>query len=90
MSWHEAFLLVTILMKDTSSWLQAAYNEWTHPVTPEWIMLVQQFDAFAMVNSKNKPKPTKMPWQAPHRSGKPTIPDEEVRRILDAMRPQGD
>jgi hypothetical protein len=53
----------------------------------EWMMLVQQFDAFAMANSKSKPKPTPMPWQSPKRMGKPTLPDHEVRAILDAMRP---
>jgi hypothetical protein len=54
----------------------------------EWVMAVQQFDAFVMANSKNKHKPTPMPWQSPIRSGKPTLPEETVRAVLDAMRPK--
>jgi hypothetical protein len=85
---REAILLVQVLLRDPSSWLQAAVNEWKHPASMEWVMLVQQFDAFVMANSKNKPKPTPMPWQAPIRSGKPAVSEEKVRAILDAMRPK--
>lgn len=89
-SWREAYLLVIVLLKDSTSWLQAAYNDWSYPVSMEWVMLVQQFDAFAMVNSKRKPQPTKMPWQTPIKSGKPQVSEKRVREILDAMRPQGE
>lgn len=87
-SWREAVLLTAVLLREPDSWLQAVVNEWRFPVSKEWIMLVQQFDAFLAANSKH-PKPTPMPWQAPIRSGKPTLPQEQVRAILDAMRPKG-
>lgn len=86
-SYREALLLTSVLLRETDSWLQAAYNEWQFPASKEWIMLVQQFDAFVAANSKN-PKPTQMPWQAPRRSGKPAVSQEKVREILDAMRPK--
>lgn len=87
-SYREGFMLAAILMRDTTSWLQAAVNNWKFPASMEWIMLVQQFDAFVAANSKN-PKPTPMPWQAPIRSGKPSVSDDKVRSVLDAMRPEG-
>lgn len=87
-TYREAFLLTAVLMRDTTSWVQAAVNEWRFPASPEWIMQVQSFDAFVAVNSKN-PKPTPMPWQAPIRSGKPAVSDEKVREILNSMRPEG-
>lgn len=87
-SYKEAFMLTAILMRDTTSWLQAAVNNWKFPASMEWIMMVQQFDAFVAVNSKNS-KPTPMPWQSPIRSGKPTVSQEKVREVLDAMRPEG-
>lgn len=87
-TYHEAFLLTIVLMRDSTSWVQAAVNNWKFPASMEWIMQVQQFDAFVAVNSKN-PKPTPMPWQAPIRSGKPALSDEKVREILNAMRPEG-
>jgi hypothetical protein len=51
-------------------------------------MQVQQLDAFVAANSKNKPKRTTMPWEHPKVSGKPTIPQAQVRAILDAMKPK--
>jgi hypothetical protein len=87
-SYREALALVAVLLKDPTSWLQAAENKWRFPASQEWIMLVQQFDAFVMANSKNRPQPTKMPWDNPVRSGKPAISQDRVREILDAMRPK--
>lgn len=59
--WLEAVYLVAVLMKDPSSWLQAAVSEWEFPVSREWIVAVQTFDLHAAVNSK-KPKPYPTPW----------------------------
>jgi hypothetical protein len=84
----EAILLTGVLLRDPSSWLQAAVNEWKHPASMEWMILVQQLDAFVMANSKTRPKPTPMPWQGPKRYGKPTVSEEKVRAVLDAMRPK--
>lgn len=86
--YSEAVLLAAILLRDPTSWLQAAYNQWKHPASLEWIMLAQQLEAFVAAHSKTKPKPIPMPWQAPIRSGRPSLPEERVREILDAMRPK--
>lgn len=86
-SYREALLLCAVLMRDSNSWIQSAVNGWSTPVSQEWVMLVQQFDAYVAVNSKN-PKPTPMPWQAAAVSGRPTVSQERVREILDSMRPK--
>lgn len=80
-------MLAAVVLRDPTSWLQAAYNEWKHPASMEWVLLVQQLDAYLAVNSKNH-KPTLMPWQAPITSGKPAVSESRVREILDAMRPK--
>ena len=63
MSWLEAVYLVSVLMRDPSSWLQAATSEWTHPVSRDWIVATHTYDLLAAVNSK-KPKPYPTPWPA--------------------------
>lgn len=86
--YSEAILLCAVLLRDPTSWLQAAYNEWKHPASMEWMTLVQQLDAFVAANSKNRVKPTPMPWQGPKRYGNPSVPEWKVREVLDAMRPK--
>lgn len=61
-SFDELYLLVQVLAKDPSSWLQAALHDWKHPASYEWIMLANLYDAYANVNSKNKHKPVQRPW----------------------------
>lgn len=63
-SWLEAAYLVSVLMRDPSSWLQAAVNDWKYPVSQEWIVATHTYDLHATVNSKNKPKPYPTPWLA--------------------------
>lgn len=58
----EAIYLVSVLERDPSSWLQAAKNEWTQPVSKEWMILANVYDLLAAVNSKKKPKPYPRPW----------------------------
>ena len=60
---------MTILLRDPSSWLQAADGEWDYPVSREWIVGTHTYDLHAAVNSK-KPKPYPKPW-----------PDENVNKI---------
>ena len=64
-SWLEAIYLVSSLMTSPSSRLQAAMNDWKHPVSYEWILLSHIFDLTAMTNSKKKPKPYPTPWPDP-------------------------
>jgi hypothetical protein len=61
-TWLEAIWLVSVLLRDPSSWTQAAKNDWDYPVDRNWIIGSQTFDLLAMVNSKKKPKPYPTPW----------------------------
>lgn len=80
--WDEVIALVTVLLRDPSSWLQAAKAKWTHPVNYEWAVQVATYDLLAQVNSKRKPKPFPRPWGDPdsRRVGKQTRRD--ARAIL--------
>jgi len=51
-----------MLMRDPSSWVQAAVNKWDYPVDRNWIVQTRVYDLLAIVNSKNKPKPYPAPW----------------------------
>lgn len=83
-------MLVSVLMRDPTSWTQAAKNGWKHPASFEWMVLAQSFDLLYAVNSKNKTKPLPRPWPDANakRSGKPAVEESRVREILDAMRPK--
>jgi hypothetical protein len=61
-TWLEATHLAAALLKDPTSWAQAAHNNWTHPVSFEWIALAHTYDLHTAVNSKRKPKPYPTPW----------------------------
>jgi hypothetical protein len=61
--WHEVVYLVSVLIRDPSSWLQTSINNWHHPVSFEWAALAAQYDLHAQVNSKRKPKPYPRPWK---------------------------
>jgi len=61
--WHEVVYLVSVLIRDPSSWLQTSLNDWHHPVSYEWAALAAQYDLHAQVNSKRKPKPYPRPWK---------------------------
>lgn len=60
MSIGEALALVEILSGDPSSHLFAAIAEWKYPVSHEFLVLADLFDAFAKVNFK-KPDPYPRP-----------------------------
>lgn len=49
-------------MSDPSSWLQAAKNNWAHPIDYNWTINAAIYDLLATVNSKRKPKPWPRPW----------------------------
>lgn len=89
-SWLEAAHLTAILLRDPTSWTQAALNGWKHPVSYEWMVQAQTFDLLHLANAKNKPKPMPRPWGDPSmtRTGKPAVSDSRVREVLDAMRPE--
>ncbi len=62
LDYYEAILLISVLMRDPSSWLQAADSEWKYPVTQEWMVLKNTYDLHAAINSKKKAKPYPTPW----------------------------
>jgi hypothetical protein len=63
--WIEGIRLTSVLLRDPSSWTQAAKNDWDYPVDRNWIVASQAYDLLAMVNSKKKPKPYPTPWPDP-------------------------
>lgn len=60
---YETALLISALLQETDSHLQAAVNDWKFPVSREWILLRDVYDAFAQANFK-KPGPYPTPWLA--------------------------
>lgn len=85
----EACLLVAMLLRDPSSWLQAKVNDWKFPVTPEWMITANLLDVTVAVNSKGKPKPMERPWPSTdiNRIGGNTKHDQnKIREVLDSLR----
>jgi hypothetical protein len=91
-SWLEAAYLISQLLQDPSSRLQAAVNKWKYPVTQEWIALIHIFDLLAMANSKKKPKPHPTPWGDANRNkiGGGNLTRQQVIQQLERMNPQGE
>ncbi len=86
-SWLEALHLVNMLIRDPSSWVQAAKSGWKYPVSQEWMLLAELFDLTHQINSKNKVKPLVRPWPDPNakRIGKAEMSRAEILRNLDRM-----
>lgn len=76
--------LLRVATRDTSSHLFAATHGWDFPVSRDWILAADQFDAFAQANSSRKPKPYPRPWQDDNTSrlGKTTLSPAEAREVL--------
>lgn len=58
----EAVMLVAVLLRDPSSWLQAAKFGWKHPVSREWEAIIDHFDLTFAVAAGKKAKPYPRPW----------------------------
>lgn len=80
--WDEVSYLVAVLLRDPTSWLQTAKNDWTHPIDYSWTVAAATYDLLAQVHSKRKPKPWPRPWKDPdtRQIGKRTRKD--ARAIL--------
>jgi len=89
-SFYEACLLTTILLRDPGSHLQAAVAKWKYPVSREWIVAAHAYDLLARVNSKQKPKayPNPFPNKDETKIGRTTKTRSEVRKVLDWMNPK--
>jgi hypothetical protein len=81
--WGEVLLLLNVLLRDPSSWLQTSVSKWHHPVTYEWATTAATYDLLAQVHSKRKPKPYPRPWMtgANNKGRKGTL-RKDAREIL--------
>lgn len=64
MSWGEAWRLMVVLADDPSSHVAASMAGWARPVSREWMILADLFDAFVMANTDTK-KHTPTPYPRP-------------------------
>jgi len=91
-SWRESALLVAVLLRDPSSWSTAVYNQWSYPVSREWIVATHTYDLHATVNAgkgrKPKPYPNPFPNKDVTRTGKTDKSPEEVKRLLATLNPK--
>lgn len=85
MTWGEALRLTEQLAGDPGSRVGAALAGWEHPVSREWLVLVDLIDRFSRVNFK-KPPPYPRPWRTEKRRMKPTVSQETV---IEALRMAG-
>jgi hypothetical protein len=60
--WNEVLLILTVLLRDPTSWLHTSVAKWHHPVSYDWTVGVATYDLLAQVYSKRKPKPYPRPW----------------------------
>lgn len=90
MTLRETALLMSMLLRQTDSWLQAAIHDWDYPVTHEWMVAAHTYDLLAAVNSKNKPKPYPTPWRpaGTNKLGKANQSNATVLKHLEAMNPK--
>jgi hypothetical protein len=83
---------VSILVRDPSSWVQAAWSGWQYPVSREWIVSAHLWDLTARLNSgkgrKPKPYPNPFPNTDTVRTGKTNKTTAEVKRLLAKMNPR--
>lgn len=94
MSWGEAIALTRTLAKDPTSWVYAAEGEWEHPVSREFLVLAEHFDAFAKVHFKNPdpyPRPFPVGGRTVEKFGAPIAPGDmaEVFRGFGRELPPG-
>ena len=91
-TYKEAILLVSILLRDPASWTQAAWSGWYYPVTREWIVASHTYELLSSVNSgkgkKPKPYPNPFPSRDSVRTGKTSRSTGEVIEILARMNPK--
>lgn len=69
----ELWLLVQGLMRDTRSWLFAREADWDYPVSREWLIAADHYDAFTRSNTPKRYqrswKPHPRPFQTEKRYG---------------------
>ena len=89
-SFNEAYLLTAQLLKDPSSAIYAAANEWDYPLSREGLVLADLFDLTVQANSSKKirvqyPRPF---VQGGKRLGRTKRSRKEVLALLGQMNPK--
>ena len=82
-------MLISGLLTQTDSLLAARVSDWKFPVSREWIVLTDIYDAFANANFK-KPKPYPTPWvnKDTKKLGNSNQNRADVLKRLDKMNPK--
>lgn len=92
-SWREAVLLVSVLLRNTDSWVQAAYSGWSYPIDRQYLAQAHTYDLLARVNSKKgarpKPYPTPFPQNDKSKMGKTSMSSRRAKELLARMNPKG-
>lgn len=81
MPWNEVLLILSVLLRDPTSWLHTSIAKWHHPVSYDWTVAVATYDLLAQVYSKRKPKPYPRPWSKDNAPRKGKI-RKDAREIL--------
>lgn len=89
--WHTVALIISMLLRDPTSWLFAACNKWEYPLSREDATLREIFDLVALIHSKRKPRPYPRPFSITdnekQRIGSTTLPAAQAMKILDHFSP---
>lgn len=84
--------LLDVRLRDTSSWLFAVVNNWEFPVSREWMVAADHFDAFVRSKSgRRKPKPYPRPWKNADATkiGSTKLSPKAARELLRRAREEG-
>lgn len=84
MPWFETWDLTLALIADPASRVATAVAGWSHPTSPESLVLADLYDlTHKGLAGKKKATPYPRPWDPrPTRFGRATRPQAEIRAIL--------
>ncbi len=81
-------MLLDVLRRDPTSWLQVSINGWKHPASYEFQVIADLFDVQHMSKAK-KAKPRERPWsKAKTKLGGRYQSPTAVMQMLDRMNPK--
>jgi hypothetical protein len=84
-SYLEALMLTSVLLRDTTSWLGAARQGWKFPVSREWIVLQDHYNMTLGVNTKKRQKPYPTPWENSKGKKVGNVGGRSQQEILDRL-----
>lgn len=88
MSIREAFSLIVMLGRDSSSWTHAAVNKWRHPASREWQLFADLWDLTLMANSEKGSRseyPRPWPKQSSALGANSALHPEKALALLHSM-----